>query len=233
MNAVKSSGSSRRDRARATRARMVAAAYRLFCDQGYMAATMDAIAVEAGVAVQTLYFTFHTKGELLAEVVQVTAAGEPNAPPVMERPWMVEAMSSKNPYRLVALVCEHGVDIYRRMAPLTPAIRGAASLDPEIDELWQGIARQRRSGMSRALETLSRLTPLHPDSLERATDIMFTLNSHETFLELTVGSGWSLEEFKAWLYRTLCEQLLPSTTPARREGPLQAAAQGLSFAALL
>ena len=56
---------SRQERAATTRRRMLDAAYDLFCEQGFRATTMDAIAQRAGVAVQTLYFTFHTKDALL------------------------------------------------------------------------------------------------------------------------------------------------------------------------
>ena len=40
--------------------------------------TMDAIAADAGVAVQTVYFTFHTKAELLLAAMTV-AGGESEA----------------------------------------------------------------------------------------------------------------------------------------------------------
>ena len=66
----------RADRARQTRRRMLDRARELFVTEGYAATTMERIADEAGVAVQTLYYTFRTKGQLLREVIEVTAAGE-------------------------------------------------------------------------------------------------------------------------------------------------------------
>ena len=69
MTVVKAFGSTkptRRDRARATRLRITRAAYDLFCERGYTATTMAEIAESAGVAVQTVYFAFHTKSELLS-----------------------------------------------------------------------------------------------------------------------------------------------------------------------
>jgi hypothetical protein len=41
---------------------------------------------------------------------------------------------------------------------------------------------------------------------------MFVLHSHETYLGLAHDAQWSLEEYKAWLYQTLCEQLLSDET---------------------
>ena len=56
----------RRERSRATHWRIVEAAHRLFTIQGYASTTMGQVAEAAGVAVQTVYFVFHTKAALLA-----------------------------------------------------------------------------------------------------------------------------------------------------------------------
>jgi TetR/AcrR family transcriptional regulator of autoinduction and epiphytic fitness len=210
-------GGIRRERARATRRRMLAAAFELFAGQGYAPTTMGQIAASAGVAVQTLHFTFHTKADLLKEVVTNYAAGEEDPRPVMERAWMREAMETPAGLRQVALTVEHGIEIYRRMAPLTPAVQTAASLDAEVAALWISIAAGRRAGMGTAIEALARKGWLRAGlDVRRATDLMVVLNSHETFLGLTVGAGWGLEEYKAWLYLTLADQLLPPTSDDAR-----------------
>ena len=59
----------------------------MFVAQDYAATTMEQIAAQAGVAVQTVYYGFGTKGRLLCEVVEVTAAGEDAPAPVAQRPW--------------------------------------------------------------------------------------------------------------------------------------------------
>jgi TetR/AcrR family transcriptional regulator of autoinduction and epiphytic fitness len=221
---------SRRERARQTRRRMLAAAYDLFVEQGYAPVTMSQIAARAHVAVQTLHFTFHTKAELLQEVIQVYSAGEDDPEPVMDRGWMAEVLATPNPHRQLALMVEHGVEIYRRMAALSPAIAAAATVDADVAAMWRGIAHARRAGMARMIETLAGKAPLRVGLYpERATDLMFVLNSHETFLGLTVGAGWTIEAYKAWLYLTLTDQLLQ---PAPRGKRVNAAA-GLSYAAEL
>ena len=63
---------------------MLEAAYELFCSDGYRATTMEAIAERAGVAVQTLYFTFHTKDELFQAVHDHTVLGDDIVPPPMQ-----------------------------------------------------------------------------------------------------------------------------------------------------
>src|ERR1051325_4765243 len=86
-------GQSRREKAAATRRRMLDAAYELFCRDGYRATTMEAIADRAGVAVQTLYFTFHTKDELFQAVHERTVLGDENLPPRMQ-PWYLAAVAA-------------------------------------------------------------------------------------------------------------------------------------------
>src|SRR3981081_767952 len=171
--------SARRARATAPRNRMLAAAFDLFVRQGYAPTTMGQIAAAAGVAVQTVHFTFHTKAALLQEVVTKYAAGEENPDPVMERRWMQEAIATPNAYRQIAITLDHGIDIYKRMAPLTPALQAAASVDNQVAALMASIAAGRRSGMGVAIEALARKGSLREglDS-RRATGLMVVLNSH-------------------------------------------------------
>src|SRR5687767_15454664 len=68
-------GSGHKQRALVTRRRMLRAAYELFCERGYAATTMNLIAERASVAVQTLYFTFHTKAAILEEAVGAAVLG--------------------------------------------------------------------------------------------------------------------------------------------------------------
>jgi AcrR family transcriptional regulator len=202
-------GQTRRDRARATRGKIVDSAYRLFCEQGYALTTMEAIAVEGGVAVQTVYYVFRTKAALLREVIETAAAGQAAPPPVAERPWMQEALASPDGYRALALTIEHGVDIYARVAPLGAAIQTAAASDPDIETYWRDVAQNRRAGMGRLIAGLAEQGQLRPElDRERAADVMYVLFSHQTFLGLTHDADWTIPEYKAWLYQILAVQLL-------------------------
>jgi AcrR family transcriptional regulator len=77
----------RRDRADATRLRIVKAAYELFCERGYAGTMLSDVAAAAGVAVQTVRFNFHTKGELLsrADGRRRRLRGRGQSPAVVER----------------------------------------------------------------------------------------------------------------------------------------------------
>src|SRR6266545_2689016 len=87
-------GSRRADKAKETRRRMLQAAGELFAEHGYGATTLQEVAARAGVAVQTIYFTFGNKRTLLKELVDVTIAGDVEPVATMERPWFREALAA-------------------------------------------------------------------------------------------------------------------------------------------
>ena len=128
---------------------------------------MERIADEAGVAVQTLYYTFRTKGQLLREVIEVTAAGEEDAAPVAQRAWMQEMLTATSGQRVLALGVEHGTDIFERAAPLWPAVAAAAAADADVERYWRGVAANRRAGQSRMVARLTELGALRRGTRSR------------------------------------------------------------------
>ena len=195
---------------------------------GYAATTMEQIAGEAEVAVQTLYYTFRSKGQLLREVSESTAAGEDDAPPVAERPWMRQLLSAESGQRVLALVVEHGTDIYDRVAPLWPAVHAAAAADPEVGRYWQSVAAGRRAAQRQIVARLAELKALrHGLDVNRATDLVVVLLGHDVYRGLVRDADWTVVAYKAWLFTTLVQQLLqrPRLAPS--------AYSDLSFAASL
>jgi len=71
----------RNQRAARTRRAIIAAATEEFRSSGYHGATMSAIAERAGVAVQTVYFVFHTKPALLTAAIDTAVMGEVDPAP--------------------------------------------------------------------------------------------------------------------------------------------------------
>lgn len=208
MGAVKSAHPTRAERAQQTRRRMLDSARVLFIDNGYAATTMDRIAEHAGVAVQTLYYTFRTKGQLLCEVVEATAAGDEDAPPVLQRAWVQEMLTANSGQRVLALAVEHGADIFVRAAPLWPAVAAAAG-DPYVAGYWREVAANRRIGQAQMVAKLDELGALRPGlDANRATDIVVVLFGHDVFRSLIGEAGWSVADYKNWLLTALAQQLL-------------------------
>ena len=208
MGAVKRANPTRAERARQTRHRMLGSARELFLSAGYAATTMEHIADHAGVAVQTLYYTFRTKGQLLREVVEAAAAGDDEAPPVAQRAWVRDMLTAPSGQRVLALAVEHGADIFVRAAPLWPAVAEAVA-DPWVATYWRNVAADRRAGQARMVARLAELGVLrHGLDPERATDLVVVLFGHDVFTGLVTEARWSVPEYKAWLFTALVHQLL-------------------------
>ena len=202
----------RRERAKATRRRIAEAALARFSGQGYAATTMDAIAGDAGVAVQTVYFTFHTKAELLIAALKIAGGGPGAAEDVVARDWMAEVVDAPDGPRRLALIVEHGNEIYRRVGPFLPAVHSAASVDPDVAIAWQGLVDGRRFGMRRVVDDVfARRHELRPGlDPALALDLLFGLHRPEVYVAFTVECGWTVERFKAWQFVTLARALLPA-----------------------
>src|ERR1700750_2978268 len=87
MSAVKGPKQSRREQAAETRERIIRAAIDVFGERGYTGARMADIGERAGVAVQTVYFTFHTKPELLQACYEYAVLGPDRLPPHQQPFW--------------------------------------------------------------------------------------------------------------------------------------------------
>jgi AcrR family transcriptional regulator len=117
---------SRRDRARATRLRMIHAAQRVFTGHGYAGARMTDIAAEAGVAVQTVYFTFHTKAELLQACYELAVLGEDDPRPPPAQPWYAAMLDARGGRAAIRRFAEGNSAIAARVAQLDDVVRSAA-----------------------------------------------------------------------------------------------------------
>lgn len=215
-------------RAQLTRGRVLQAAHELLSELGYHGTTMQAVGERAGVAMQTVKFHFHTKPELLQAVINRAAQGT-EAGAVPQQEWFRSAVDSADPYRTLALMVEHGTEIFHRLAPLRVAILAAEMTEPEFAEHARSVADSRRMGMRELIGAIANRGGLRPDlDPEKATDILFALQSHEVFLQLTHARGWSLAGLKAFQYGLLCSQLLETSDRSTAEARLRGA-QDTSF----
>ncbi len=213
---------SRQDRALETRRRMLRAAYELVCEQGYEPTTMAAIAVRAGVAVQTLYFTFRSKPAILSEVLHATVAGFDQWSPTLDRdvhadhratarevmPWFRAFEEEADPYRALELYVEGTAEIFARVGPLL------ANLGPqrgtEIEATLAASEALRAEASTMIVATLAtKGAGLRPTLTRRqASDLFFVLTSAELYHALVAGRGWPPARANRWLTDLLAHQLL-------------------------
>ena len=211
MNPTAGAATSRADKARANRRRMREAALTLFIKRGYAVTSIQAIADEAGMAVQTVYFTFGSKRALLSEILDVAVAGDEEPVPTLERAEVLAAIDDPDQEKQLREQTRIAREIYERVAPVLQVVANAASADPEIAELWETNNSQRATVMERLITALAGKGPLR-DGLDTAMaiDIALALQSPEMYQYLTKRRGWSPSRWQQWTADALITQLLPN-----------------------
>jgi AcrR family transcriptional regulator len=215
MADVKSGRLTRQERAKQTRLRMTRAAYQLFIQRGYAATTMADIAAAAGVAVQTLYFTFHTKAELLQNVYELAVLGEGDPIPPDQQPWWAEMRAAERLEEALRLLVDNVTSILARAAPLDDFVR-AASFDPDPARVRAHNERLRRESYAQVVEHLDARFGLRPGlTPTQATDILLLLLGPATYQTLVGEYGWPQERWRSWCAASISE-LLSATAAHRR-----------------
>src|SRR5215831_1893743 len=205
----------RREQAAETRRKILDAAEELFCEHGYAATTMPAIAAQAGVALKTVYLVFGTKAGVLHALWDVRLGGDDQPIPVADRPWYRQLLAAKDPHLLVRaaarqsrLTKEHAGDVLR-------IIRQAAVSEPALAELWDRIETEFRlvlAGVAGRLDALGSLAP--GIDVTTATDLLWTLNHPDTWHLLARRCGWTADRYEQWVGDTLSTQLLGGSPAA-------------------
>jgi AcrR family transcriptional regulator len=188
----------------------VEAAGRLFAERGYVATTMEAIAGEAGVAVQTVYAAFGTKRAILGRLVDVAVVGDERPVPLLEREGPQAVVHERNQRRQIAMFARDITQIMGRVSPVFEVMRAAAPAEPEIAALLGGLLQQRLVGMRYFVDALAANGPLRPGMTRgRAAETVWALSSPEVHRLFTVTRGWSPERYQAWLRDMVEAALLP------------------------
>jgi AcrR family transcriptional regulator len=187
---------------------MVQAARALFIERGYGATTLQDIADEAGVAVQTIYFTFGNKRALLKEMVDVSIAGDDEPVATMDRSWFKDALAAETAEAQLQHLVHGAQETLGRVAPILEVLRIAAATDSEVTGLWPQGPDPRFTVYATAAATLV----TKPDaregvSAEHAADVLFGLLSPELYLIFVRDRNWIPVQWQEWAWQTLRAQL--------------------------
>jgi AcrR family transcriptional regulator len=209
----------RREQAAATRLEILEAAQRLFERDGYAMTTMAAVAAEARVALKTVYVGFETKSGVLRALWNLGLRGEQHEDrPVSAQPWYREVLDEPDPERQLRLNARNSRAGKLRIGALAEVIRSAAPIDPDIADLWARIGSEYRANQRTIVKSLQDKGALRSDlDLERAADILWTLNHPDVWQLLVIHRGWTPEQYEQWCADLACSQLLkPPHQAARR-----------------
>lgn len=184
-----------------TRARIVAAARKLFAVGGYGATTIQAIAIESGVAVPTIYDAFGSKRGIL-EGARLVMLRDSRIPELM-----AEASDEPDPGRKLDLAARWLRQQMDSSYDVIQAFREASRADPDA------AADHRRILDRRAKNLEGFIASIRPHlaqglSVRIANDILWAFSNEELYRELVVERGWSHDRYERWLARTLRAQLL-------------------------
>jgi AcrR family transcriptional regulator len=183
-----------------TRHAILEAARRVLDQRGYAAMTMQAVAEEAGVALDTVYASVGRKPVLVALLIETAISGTDQAIPAEQRDYVVQIRAAKSAREKLAIYAQAVVSIQPRLAPVVSAIHGVASSEPELAKLWKSIARRRARNMRLFAEDLGATGELRDElSLDEVRDVLWATNSPEFFLLLVDERGWSSDAFARWL----------------------------------
>jgi AcrR family transcriptional regulator len=199
---------SRRQRAKATHWRIVKAAYTLFCEQGYAGTTMAQIAESAGVAVQTVYFVFHTKAALLSRAYEVAVGGEDEPLIPQQQPWYAAMTAEPDVTQALRHLVTGVGEIMRRVTPLHLVARVAADGDPDTARVVAFHEDLRADGYREVLELLRAKAEFRSGlTLERATQLLLLFVGMDVYHFLVGSHGWSHEEWVDWTISTVAERV--------------------------
>lgn len=185
----------RKAKAAATRRRIIEAATAEFIANGYQGAMMAAIAARAGVAVQTVYFVFHTKPELFAAALDAAVLGSEDTPPLQQR-WAAEAARADDPLDALRGFILGSAPIFERAAALSDVARASAATDPELAEIYHSRETLRVEGYRAFVRALQLPPGIDPD---HATDLLVALHSPGLYQALREGRGWTDRHVTAWM----------------------------------
>jgi AcrR family transcriptional regulator len=202
-------GRRREQRALQTRARITEAALRLFCERGYVATSVEAIAAEAAVAPATVYQAFGTKQAVLARALDASITGDGQPVPLLERDWVAAARGHRGARARLVAVVRGAAQVAAQTAALKEVMRDAAATDPAVRELIREDHDRRRETQRALVEVAVDEHDLRRGmTLDKAAEAFFLLVNSDTYRIATEVLGWSVDDWQRWLVETLTHELL-------------------------
>ena len=200
----------RKAQAAATRRAVIDAAAASFIERGFVATSIETVAAAAGVSRATVFTSVGGKTALLKTAYDVALVGDDEPVPFPDRAASLAVRAEPDPRRFLVGYAGLVTDINRRLAPIYEAVRGAASADPEVRDVFGTIAAERRIGaggvVAQVVAKGGRLR--NGIDAETAADILWVLIDAGLFHLLVHQRGWTPERFEAWLAESLQRQLL-------------------------
>jgi AcrR family transcriptional regulator len=193
----------RQDAAEATRARILEAARALFSERGIDKVTIAEVARRAGVAGSTVYALFASKSGILRALMQAALFG----PGFQAAQRLLAGVD--DPVKLIELTAGVARAIYEAESAELGVLRGASAFSADLRETEAEFEDLRREMQRPRLERLFAARRARRGlEFARAQQLLWMHTSRDIYRMLVHDSGWSPDEYQAWLARTLVEALV-------------------------
>jgi AcrR family transcriptional regulator len=195
--------------AQQTRRSIVAAATRLFAEDGYGATTIDAVADAAGVSRKTVFTAVGGKLDVLKLALDWAVAGDDQAVALSDRSAIRRLVDQHDPRAVLAGFAALFVEISTRVGPLYGALAVAAGMDPAARGLAEELHRRRLDDARKVVRRLRDLDALATHlTYQEAVDLVWLAMDPALFDRLVRVRRWTRSRFDEWLADSLCRQLL-------------------------
>ncbi len=169
---------------------------------GYVATPMRAIALEAGVSVQSVNLA-GPKSALLLAAFERTFAGSEGQHSLSERPEFAQILAAPSLDEALSRYVSFLAMANERAAGIWRAFVAAADADPVVRETAAQLEQRRRADMALGASFLVRYGVVDEARAGGAADVLGFLTGPAAYLYFVEDSGWTRERYEAWLRRSL------------------------------
>jgi AcrR family transcriptional regulator len=187
----------------ATRGVILQTARRLFTAEGYAATSIQRIAAEAGVSIQTIYSSVGSKPALVLalndHIDEEAGLGQ-----------VAAALGTESrPERLVALGVRLTRQLNERCGDIVRLIIATAPAEPDVAAAYQDGLRRHRDGALAMARRLADMNALSPEmTAERAAAGFGMMTAPASWQQLTAVDGWTFDDAEDWIATSLTTLLL-------------------------
>ena len=186
-----------------TRREILRAARLLFAAHGYAGTSLQQIAEESGVAVQTIYSSVGSKAalvlalnDLIDEEAGVAQLG-------------AEVRRETDPPTMIAKAIHLTRQLNERCGDLLQVLLSAAPAESDVAAAVADGMRRHESGLRAMTQRLGALGALRADTTpERAAAAFAMMTSPASWQQLTQRADWTFDDSEAWLTESLTQLLL-------------------------
>jgi AcrR family transcriptional regulator len=178
-------------------------ARQLFVERGYANTSVQQIAEESGVAVQTLYTSVGSKAALLLalnDLVDEEAGIGPLA---------AEIATEKDPAQLIGKAVHLTRQLNERCGDLIWVLLSAEPAEPDVAAAVADGMRRHEQGATSLGRRLSSLGALAVGmTAKRAAAVFSMMTSAASWRQLTQTAGWTFDDGEDWLTHSITKLLL-------------------------